>query len=282
MRRINIGSLDVDAAWETDARAALAEARTRAAGKARSDYIKSQSDIWSRLKPKLEALSDRKCWYCEAREIRSDRAVDHYRPKNNVRDSDPPHQGYWWLAFDPLNYRLCCTYCNSRRKDRETGAVGGKGDYFPLEDEARRLLPESRDFHNEGALLIDPCKPGDVALLWFTDDGRVTPKHDKNLNPFAFKRADISIEQYNLNERDIKDKRLGLYDDIKKLIERGDFHYVDYLNGDPNAGFAIDGIIEDLAKYVKKDAEFSAFAIATIKGFRGGPKREWMDGIELV
>jgi len=282
MRQINISEITPDAAWQTEAGTALSEARTKASGKERSDYINSQSNLWSSLKPQLESISSGKCWYCEAREIRSDRAVDHYRPKNNVRQSEPPHAGYWWLAFDHLNYRLSCTFCNSRRADRGTGEVGGKGDFFPLEEETQRLQPESREFHREGALFIDPCKATDVGLLWYADDGRVEPKYRKAVSPLAFKKAEVSIEYYNLNEREIKDQRQGIYAEIKDLIERGDFHYSDYLSGEPNAVHAVDGIIKHLAAYTRRDAEYSAFSIATIKGFRGGSQREWMDMIELA
>ncbi len=281
MRHINIERLEVDEDWKQDAQDALDETRQKAEGVERSNYINSKSTIWSVLKPKLEKLSEKKCWYCEAREDRSDRAVDHYRPKNNVRNSDPPHKGYWWLAFEHTNYRLSCTFCNSRRADRETGEVGGKGDYFPLEDETQRVCVEGGNCKQELPLLLDPCKLSDVALLWFSDDGRVIPKYDKDQKPLAFKRADSSIGFYNLNERDVKEERQKVYTQIKELIDEGDYYFEDYLNGDANAGYAIGKVMIKLSRLTKKGAEFSAFAKAIVLGFRQ-KGREWMDSVDLA
>jgi hypothetical protein len=281
MRHIDITGLTLNASWKIEARTALGEARSKRTRKARAKYINSRSELWSELKPKLEKKSERKCWYCESREIRSDRAVDHYRPKNNVRDADPPHEGYWWLAFDPTNYRLCCTFCNSRRTDRSTGVVGGKGDYFPVQDERNRLQAEDRRFRREGALLIDPCNAMDVSLLWFEDDGSARSKYDESDRPQAFNRAELSIEHYNLNEREIKDERKAIYTNIKQLIEDGDKYFEDSFAGVPAADLALGRVVEKLAELTSVKAEFSAFSIATIKGFRG-PGRDWMDAIDSM
>lgn len=264
-----------------DAQTATDAARNTREGQERAAYINSQSDLWTRLKPELEKLSARKCWYCEARENRSDRAVDHYRPKNKVRKAKPPFHGYWWLAFDHGNYRLCCTWCNSRRCDRATGDAGGKGDYFWLMDEGKRAREEGKSFKHEGAVFIDPCKPQDVALLWYADDGRVISKYDKTQKPEAYKRADLSIEYYNLNERDIKEARLMLYRKIKRLVEQGDFHFEDSFNGNPDADHSIGEIIRSLGELADKSAEYSAFAQAIIDGFRKAG-RSWMDGIGMI
>src|SRR4051812_48374124 len=117
------------------ARAKQAEEAVEAAQPAvRSAAVNARSAIWRDLKDTLKQVSHNKCWYCESIDIRSDNAVDHFRPKAAVADS-PAHEGYWWLAFKWENYRFCCTYCNSRRLD-DRGNVGGKADRFPLRIEA--------------------------------------------------------------------------------------------------------------------------------------------------
>jgi hypothetical protein len=278
MMFIDIGELQAEASWFKEAEAALNEARTKANGKERSDFIKSNSHVWTKLKPKLEKLSHRKCWYCESREKRSDRSVDHYRPKNNVRDSN--HNGYWWRAFLADNYRLSCTYCNSRRRDRQTGHPGGKGDYFPLWDESKRVLKESDDAEckYEDPLLLDPCKRTDIDLLWFSEDGRAVAKYGETEHPHAAKRAEVSIEYYHLNETEIKEARQGLCHEIRELIRDGDFHFLDSLNGNPNAERALSSTILKLEQLIQRDAEFSAFAKAIIAGSRK-PGSEWLDTI---
>lgn len=283
MRYININNLTIknNKKWRKKAAKALITARTKTTKEERSEYINSQSSIWSDLKPNLEKLSNRKCWYCESYEKRSDRAVDHHRPKNNVRDSDPPHDGYWWLAFDPENYRLSCTYCNSRRSDRESGEVGGKGDYFPVYDEAKRVKPEGRNFKREDPLLLDPCNPSDVLLLWFKDDGRAVPALGEKDKPWAFERAAKSIEFYNLNEQEIKEARQGIYSKIKKLVEDGDTYFEEAYDRNAPASIAFANVLEELARLTHKKSEFSSFSKAMIAGFRS-ELRPWLDGIDLL
>lgn len=279
MRHINLDNLAVGKAWETEAKKALTETRKKPTSERRKKYINKKAKIWSDLKPELEALSARKCWYCESYEKRSDRAVDHYRPKNNVRDCN--HEGYWWLAFDYSNYRLCCTYCNSRRADRETEEVGGKGDYFPVNDEANRVCTEGLSFKYEQPILLDPCIASDVSLLWYYEDGRVMPKYDRKEKPLAYKRADKSIEYYHLNETEIKEARQALYLNIKEKIKDGDFHFEDAFGGNPNADHSLEKIMKELARLTRKESEFSAFAKAIIAGFRS-LERPWMDAIYIL
>jgi hypothetical protein len=73
------------------------------------------------MKEWLESFSERKCWFSEARDTYSHWQVERFRPKKGARDPDRP--GYWWRAFDYLNYRL-------------GGGVGNakKGSYFPLRE----------------------------------------------------------------------------------------------------------------------------------------------------
>ena len=283
MRYININNLTIKNTdeWRKKAADALAVARSKPTKKERAEYINSQSSLWADLKTNLEGLSNRKCWYCESYEKRSDRVVDHHRPKNNVRDSHPPHDGYWWLAFNPENYRLGCTYCNSLRKDRETGEVGGKGDFFPVYDEARRVAPEGSDFKQENPLLLDPCNPSDVQLLWFKEDGRAVPRFDEIKKPWAYKRAKDSIKYYNLDEQEIKEARQGIYNKIKKLVEDGDFYFEAAYEMNAPASLAFENVLRDLALLVHKDSEFSAFSRAMIAGFRS-EVRPWLDGMDLL
>jgi uncharacterized protein (TIGR02646 family) len=283
MRYININNLTIknNKKWRKKAEKALVVARAKTTKAERSVYINSQSSIWAELKPSLEKLSNRKCWYCESYEKRSDRAVDHFRPKNNVRDSDPPHEGYWWLAFDPENYRLSCTYCNSRRSDRETHEVGGKGDYFPVYDEIKRVKPEGHNFKRENPLLLDPCNPSDVQLLWFKEDGRAVPKFDEANKPWAYRRAKESIKYYNLDEQEIKEARQAIYNRIKRLVENADMYFEEAFETNAPVSVAFENVLEELALLMNKDSEFSAFSRAIIAGFRGAP-RPWLDSLDLI
>src|SRR5215472_15041330 len=116
MRYIDISELarKLPNGWQERAGEVLNSVRALAYDQ-RAAAINQHGDVWSNLKQPLQELSFNKCWYCESIEIRSDNAVDHYRPKSRV-NGEPQHHGYWWLAFDWKNYRFSCTFCNSLRK----------------------------------------------------------------------------------------------------------------------------------------------------------------------
>ena len=278
MRFVNNSGLKPGEKWIKEAKRLTEEARQITDKEERAKFINKKSRTWKDLKPILEILSHRKCWYCESLEIRSDRTVDHYRPKNNVKDTN--HGGYWWLAFRHDNFRLSCTFCNSHRKERESGEVGGKGDYFPLWDEEKRVCDEKDDNRckYEAPLLLDPCKRSDVELLWFSDDGRAIPRYSQEEKPHAFKKAYVSIKHYHLNEVEIREARLGLFNDIKDLIEQGDFYFEDCLSGEPNAEKGISAIMQALDKILSPESEFMAFAKTVISGYRK-TGREWLEAI---
>ena len=278
MRYINNSELKPGEKWLKDAMRLTGEARKITEEEKRAKYINKNSKIWKDLKTKLEDLSHRKCWYCESLEIRSDRTVDHYRPKNNVKDTN--HGGYWWLAFRHDNFRLSCTFCNCHRQDRKSAEVGGKGDYFPLWDEGKRVCHEKDDNRckYEDPLLLDPCKRSDIELLWFSDDGRAISRYSEEERLHAFKKADVSIKHYHLNEVELKEARLGLLNDIKGLIEQGDFYFEDCLSGEPNAEKGLSGILEALDKILSPESEFTGFAKAVVSGYRR-TGREWLDAI---
>ena len=170
MRYIDISKLraSITAEWAATA-AALTGELSRAADKDERKNILNRpasADAWRDLKVYLEQISSNKCWYCESRQIRSDNAVDHFRPKGRVFECDD-HPGYWWLAFNWENYRFSCTFCNSRRTDVITDATGGKHDHFPLAREDQRVYSDKEDIRRELPMLLDPVNPADYGLIWF-------------------------------------------------------------------------------------------------------------------
>lgn len=233
--------------------------------------------LWGKLKPILEEASHGKCWYCESAEDRSDNAVDHFRPKNRVSESDA-HDGYWWLAFDWHNYRYSCTFCNSRRTDLAKGTNGGKHDYFPVFDETKRCNKPGDDLKQEGAILLDPASAGDFQLLWFEQDGRVIPRYKENERPNLYKRADKSIELYHLNHTKIEERRRIVYNEIAELVRDGKTYFDRYADNDPIVKHAFERVSELLEAKLSEKSEFSSAARAYLKGLRsdGHP---WIDGL---
>src|SRR5258705_7981723 len=117
MRYINNKNIKLPNGWEAKAEA-LANKLVAAAPEERSKILKD-NPIWQELLLSLHELSNGKCWYSEAKEIMSDRDIDHFRPKNLAKNLDDSERGgYWWLAYDFENYRLSSIYSNRRRQDK--------------------------------------------------------------------------------------------------------------------------------------------------------------------
>ena len=85
---------------------------------ARDALITANEAFWGRVRDWLLRLSHDKCWYSEARAVFSVLEVEHYRPKKRCkrRLGGAVGDGYWWLAFDWLNYRLCGKVGNARSR----------------------------------------------------------------------------------------------------------------------------------------------------------------------
>ena len=212
----------------------------------RSDAVNRHSDVWRDLKVTLRTASHGKCWYCESIEIRSDNAVDHFRPKNAVAECHD-HNGYWWLAFDWRNHRFCCTYCNSRRIDQATELGGGKAGHFPLKDEAHRARTPNDALDAEEPVLLDPTVAADPGLLWFDESGEVAPHPIcGHSDRYTHLRATTSIELYHLNHQYLVEQRKALCSVIRRHVEEADAYFSKYLDGDATAQGAFGATIEDL------------------------------------
>jgi uncharacterized protein (TIGR02646 family) len=217
VRYINIEDLSLPPGWEDRARKVL-DQLTAANPAKRKQIIDRHSELWRSLKDALRTLSHGKCWYCDLAQIRSDNAVDHFRPKNRVAEC-PDHEGYWWLAFDWRNYRFSCTFCNSYRDGADT--TGGKQDSFPLVNEAFRAMKWGDDTALEQPVLLDPTNSTDPELLWFYIDGTPVPKFRQDEDEIKHKRAEVSIKLYHLDEERLEEKRRALYQQLKFLVECG-------------------------------------------------------------
>ena len=70
-------------------------------------------------------------FHCEKYETLNE--VEHFRPKAKVGDSaGNVEHWYWFLAFNPTNYRLSSQLSNRPNSNAVLGETGGKGNRFPL------------------------------------------------------------------------------------------------------------------------------------------------------
>ncbi|MDD2342535.1 MAG: hypothetical protein PHV54_06565 [Tolumonas sp.] len=137
MRYIDLLQVDAckPADWDTKAQEWLS-AITYSLDK--SAKFQTLGSVWSVFKPNFILKFGDKCWYSEVPRIGTDFNIDHFRPKGAVKKAkriyaskiingkSQNHSGYWWLAFEPKNYRYSCQYANQPRDN------GGKHDYFPF------------------------------------------------------------------------------------------------------------------------------------------------------
>lgn len=270
MRYIALNRLRPTQEWRERAERAKAEVASSSVND-RTDVINKFSYLWGELKKTLGELSEKKCWYCESFEKRSDVDVDHYRPKNSVKEC-PAHPGYWWLAFEHDNYRYSCNFCNRPR------CGTGKCDHFPLLDETKRISEPGIDLDLEDPALLDPTNPADPTLLWFDEKGTTQPRYDENKNRTCFNRAKCSIDVYGLNHVDLCEARLAISNQIKDYVKNGTKYFSAYCDHQNNvsAKIAFESCIKELVSFISNKAEFSAAARATLLGFR---EYDWVNSL---
>ncbi|MEA2552676.1 MAG: hypothetical protein QOJ65_852 [Fimbriimonadaceae bacterium] len=263
--------------WFRRASAALDEARSAKTSVERNAVVAKHSKLWSELKEALGKLSDGKCWYCETKYVRSDFAVDHFRPKSGVIGC-PSHPGYWWLAFDPTNYRFSCTYCNSARRDPESEAVNGKQHAFPIMDETLRVFGEDQFLEFEEPLFLDPTIAGDPHLLYFEGDGQVVPSRDEAQDSIAHRRATASIEAYHLNHSKLKRQRRRLHRRIRQIVNDGDI-YFGHGPEDDRVSHARRAVVKEIKFLRSKAIKNSAAAGLYLDRLNNPTHRTWLGTI---
>lgn len=241
---------------------------------ARKKLIDDNSKIWAAIKPQLQKIFHDKCWYTESPQQGTDVDVDHFRPKKRVaevRNKDNPHPGYWWLAFSPENYRYSCIVANRRRRDVDTDVVGGKADYFPLWDEAKRAWPPECDCAEEEPLLLDPCQAADVGLITFKEDGEAMPRIGEEESQKAYRRADKSIELYHLNHSDFVKARITLRVKMMELIKDAKRAFDKLDSGDAFHNETWGNSIASLRKMRGGKYPYSSFCIAYLDNLKYEP-----------
>lgn len=173
----------------------------------RMTYINSHSYIWRELRGWLEELSHKKCWYSESISTFSYLQVEHFRPKGKViRFNDGAKEiGYWWLAFDWRNYRLCGEVGNLR-----------KATHFPLKEGSSVAINPDCDLRDEVICLLDPTNPNDPPLLKFEESGYVSPAKPKGT--WEYERAMKTIDIFYLNFHGLTDARLDTWRNCFEVI----------------------------------------------------------------
>ena len=208
--------------------------------------------LWGELKDPLLELSHQKCWYSESKEKYSHLHVDHFRPKKVAigKDNKTDHGGYWWLAFNWTNYRVCGAVGNVNKRDK----------FAVLRNKAN--VPTDI-WQDEIIYFLDPCEEEDPLKLTFNSNGEVMPIQKSG---WDFDQADYTIEKLKLNCKSLKEARknvwikcAGLVSETQKLMQENNINPSTYKKGQ------IKEKLIQIKEYVKSTSEFTATARACLK-----------------
>jgi hypothetical protein len=215
----------------------------------RDKIIDDNRDFWLKIREWLEQFSHSKCWFSEARDTCSYWQVEHFRPKKEAKD--PLRDGYWWLAFDYRNFRLCGGVVNTK-----------KGCYFPLRSGTEPASGPKDECDDESPYLIDPTRLSDVILLTFAEGGLAVPAAAED--GWHRDRALRSIERYKLNEHfPLLRARSRIWEeckiDVGKLL---DLIALEMKNPSPSRRANIEAITNKLKARAQPKEQFSGVARA--------------------
>jgi uncharacterized protein (TIGR02646 family) len=228
---------------------------------ARNALIDANSAHWGELKEWLLKLSAGKCWFSEVRELYSHYDVEHFRPKKEAKALDAqPRDGYWWLAFDYMNFRVCGNVGNRK-----------KGGWFPLREGSLHSTFLQPCEESESRYLLDPIDDDDVALVSFNEEGHVTPL--PGISKWEQERVNETVKRLKLNEHaPLTEERRKIWHKVDVLIAQltGAIARCDDANN-PAAKAKIKEIRSSLRAMTNPTAELSAVAHSCLM-FRNDPR----------
>ena len=185
-------------------------AALQAAGKRdeRNALIDANGAHWGALKQWMLALSGGKCWFSEVRDLYSHYDVEHFRPKKEAKTLDGTERdGYWWLAFDYMNFRVCGNVGNRK-----------KGGWFPLQQGSLCSRFDARCEESEVPYLLDPIDDDDVSLIAFDEEGKLIPM--PGCSKWEQERVNETAKRLKLNEHvALAEARRSTWQKVDVLIE---------------------------------------------------------------
>jgi len=213
----------------------------------RSTIIDANQSLWGELKQHLCNLNHRKCWYSESINDGAHCHVDHFRPKKKVlyEDDNTDQGGYWWLAFDWMNYRYSGPAPNVRKKD-----------YFHVN--ANKAMTYGDAIENEDIRFLDPIKITEPKKLSFDNSGEVRPFNSDHTSRDHI-QAEYTIRRMNLNKEGLIEGRRTKYHDTSKLIQAIDISIRSQkIKYDTAREMAIDAGKKKLFEMACRQSEYSA------------------------
>ncbi|MBL7724547.1 MAG: hypothetical protein JNK27_10385 [Chitinophagaceae bacterium] len=240
-----------DANWVQRADDLTQELLDAADDDARGEIIDDNQALWGELKDFLLNISKSKCWYSEAKDAYAHYHVDHFRPKKEALGIDKnDYGGYWWLAFQWTNYRVCGGAGNVR-----------KGAKFAVRTNKANAPADS--IEDETIYFLDPCDEEDVLKITFNEHGEM-----KSLSSAGWdsERVNYTIENLNLNFKLLKEGRKEIWTKCFAIIKETQNLISLNATGVPSAArkAQIKEKLKQLKGLVNPTSEFSATAKACL------------------
>tara|TARA_R110000782_G_scaffold237188_1_gene323294 strand:- start:8241 stop:9032 length:792 start_codon:yes stop_codon:yes gene_type:complete len=200
---IDRGKYKPDKVWIKKADGLTRQLMNATSQAARNKIIDDNEKVWGELKDFLLSISNEKCWYSEAKDSYNHLHVDHFRPKKIALDLDKKDKGgYWWLAFNWLNYRVCGGVGNVKKRDKF--AVRSNKAIFP-----------NIEIDDEIIYFLDPCEEEDVLKITFNENGEMQPISPSG---WDYESASYTIENLNLNFKKLREARKEIWIKCFSLI----------------------------------------------------------------
>lgn len=216
----------------------------------RNKLIDKYGAHWGQLKPWLEALSDGKCWFSDVRELYSHYDVEHFRPKKEAKALDGTvRDGYWWLAFEHLNFRLCGNVGNRK-----------KGGWFPLRDGSACSTFLAPCEESEDMYFLDPICASDVSLIGFDDEGNFIPW--PNASAWDAERVKETAKRLKLNEhRLLAEERRKIWQSMHRLTQKYENLTARHAKGqNPGAKQKAEEAAKQIKEMISSNKELSSVA----------------------
>ncbi|CAN5447653.1 hypothetical protein BH11PSE5_BH11PSE5_26530 [soil metagenome] len=150
---------------------------------------------------------------------------------------------------------------------------------FDLDDFRAQVgkMPAGQRPESEKALLIDPCKADETALITFKEDGEALPRFGPT-DVYKSEKAKLSIRYYSLNHSEFTKARMALRDRIEDLRIEAMRYFARLESGDADHARAYSKAITGLRELRRESSSFSAFSIAMTDKYRS---EEALSGVFL-
>lgn len=220
-------------------------------------FVEANKKLWSNedLKEWLLSFSRDKCWYTEVKHGADYPEIEHFRPKKSTKDENSivVNDGYYWLAFNLTNYRICKPMPNRK-----------KSTFFPIIDKSKRATDCNQCHLDERPWFLDPLAPRDHLLLSFNDNGKAVPEN--GTTDVQKMRVSFTVSHFGLNHNLLNRRRKEVWKTTRQLFNR----YCQLtLNaektGSIRAETRAEAALDDILDLIKPSAEFSSVAKAALK-----------------